>query len=342
MSSVDHQYDHADPGVLAKLIEGSGISFKNGKQSYIFDCPKCGKKQKLYVRKRDGRFVCFYCAEIDGFKGRPEFALRELLGLTLDELRGKLYGTAIHEDGAPQLELELHSFWDDEAEAPRNSNDPVAEPAVYPYHFYPLDHPFAKKGLAYMEARGLPLEVCAQYDLRYSPITRRVVFPLVKGGVLYGWQARTILPQTDGYNEQGQKVTIPKILTSTGAPRDRLLMFYDRTVNQEHLVITEGPVDAMKCHMLGANTATMGKAVSRAQAQVILEHPAEDVYLGLDPDAADEISRLVRDLGSEKKVYWLEPARGYGDLGEMPLEGVVEQFHRAQRVTAGHLFIYLE
>jgi len=41
-------------------------------------------------------------------------------------------------------------------------------------------------------------------------------------------------------------------------------------------------------------------------------------------------------------VYVLEPARGYEDLGDMPLEGVVEQFHGAQRVTAGHLFLYVK
>jgi DNA primase len=105
--------------------------------------------------------------------------------------------------------------------------------------------------------------------------------------------------------------------------------------------VTEGPVDGMKCHLLGSNTVTMGKAVLRRQARLIMEHPAEDVYLALDPDAAEETARLVRDLGSEKRVFLLEPARGFKDLGEMSLEGVVEQFYRAQLVTAGHLFIYL-
>jgi predicted RNA-binding Zn-ribbon protein involved in translation (DUF1610 family) len=333
-------YLPADTAILKKLIEESGIPFKPGKKSFIFDCPRCGKKQKLWMRRSDGRFKCFYCAEIDGFQGRPEFALRELLGLSIDELRGKLYGTEIYDSGEAALALELHSFWDDEEESPDLHAGPM-EPAAFPYHFYPLTHPFAKKGLAYLEGRGLPLDVCAQYDLRYSPIQRRVIFPLKKDGVLYGWQARTIQPQVEWYDDLGKKYTLPKILTSTGAPRDRLMMFYDQAAKSEHLIVTEGPVDGLKCHMVGGATVSMGKAVSHEQARIILDHPADDVYLALDPDAAQETARLVRELSVSKRVYLLEPARGFKDLGEMPLQGVVEQFHRAQRITAGHLFLYL-
>jgi hypothetical protein len=42
--------------------------------------------------KSDGRFVCWVCAETSGFKGRPEFALQELLGMSLSSIKEKIYG----------------------------------------------------------------------------------------------------------------------------------------------------------------------------------------------------------------------------------------------------------
>jgi len=325
---VDPLLNEIDVRALAKLIEGSGLDYKLGKKSWIFDCPRCGKKNKLYIRRSDGRFVCWYCAKIDGFEGRPEYALRELLGLPLEDLRFKLYGIGLSAGGS-FIEFDLQDFWDDDEEDPTVDDDPLI-PVTFPYHFYDLDHPFSKKGREYLEARGLPANLCREYDIRYSPIQRRVIFPVKMGGTLYGWQARTILPGVE-----------PKILTSDDLPRDRALMFYDRLRGSPHAIIVEGPVDGLKCHLVGGNAVTMGKAVSRAQVRLVVESGVTRVYLGLDPDAAEETARLVRDLYGID-VYVLEPARGYEDLGDMPLEGVVEQFHGAQRVTAGHLFLYVK
>jgi hypothetical protein len=77
--------------------------------------------------------------------------------MSLEELRFKLYGIGVRSDGA-LLDLDLTDFWGDDEEPP-DEDDPQ-EPVVMPYHFYDLDHPFAAKGRAYMEGRGLPADVC--------------------------------------------------------------------------------------------------------------------------------------------------------------------------------------
>ena len=56
-----------NPQKLNKYIKDLGISFKETSKSFIFNCPLCNGKDKLYVRKNDGRFRCFKCATDNGF-----------------------------------------------------------------------------------------------------------------------------------------------------------------------------------------------------------------------------------------------------------------------------------
>lgn len=334
--------DTIDPLVLKKLIEESNVPFKNGRASYIFDCPRCGKKQKLYLRKRDGMFICFYCAEIDGFKGKPEFALRELLGLPLSDLKFKLYGIGQSASGA-YIEIVLRDFWDEgDGENPQ-AQDAAALPLVhFPHDFYELDHEFAARGVKYLEGRGVPAAIAAGYDIRYCPPTRRVIFPVRHQDQLYGWQARTILKDTVWHDGDGNRYEIPKILSSNGIPRDRALGFWDRLDGSPHAILCEGPIDALKCHLAGGNVFTMGKAVSDQQIAALIASGVRKVYLGLDPDAALEMERLLREFRSAGlDVYELRPPQGFKDLGEMEMGHVLDVFHDAPRISPGHLFVHV-
>jgi hypothetical protein len=63
--------------------------------------------------KDDGRFLCFYCAEINGFKGRAEYALADMLGQPPAKIAKALYG-----DKIPTADLfmgfELQDWWSDD------------------------------------------------------------------------------------------------------------------------------------------------------------------------------------------------------------------------------------
>lgn len=329
---------HVDPDVLREYIREQGVHFDQTAASYVFTCPRCSGKKKLYIRKKDGRFVCWRCKETDGFQGRVEFALAALLGISVKEVRGKLYGDQAVE-AEVYLDVQVRDFFDD-GEADEVD---VVEHVVHtwPFDYYPIDHEHAARGLAYLEGRGVTAEVAKRYGLRYSPVERRVVFPVESQGILYGWQGRIIVPN-EWYDKDGEKHEIPKILSSDGLRRDRLLMFSDRLRGSGHAVLLEGPVDGMKADLCEGNVVTMGKAVSPQQVALLRNAGLDALYLGLDPDAAAETARLAADLNADMKLYQML-ARGVGkaDIGAMRPEEVLDLFRGAPRINPGRVFVYL-
>lgn len=331
-----------DIKALERLIETGGAPFKSKGRSWVFACPRCRKPEKLWIRKSDGRFVCWYCREIEGYEGRPEYALRDLLGKPLDEICEILYGaqTIVTPDTRLQIDL-IDWFAEDEQDDMLVLREVEAWRQIsWPGEIYPIDAPEAKLGREYLEARGIPGDISAVYGLHYWPQKRRVIFPVEMDGKLVGYQARTILPTEYVDQETGETYTIPKIVTSTDLKRDRALMFYPRLHGVGHAVLCEGPVDAIKAHKCGGNVATMGKAVTRQQLGLLRNAGAKRIYLALDPDAADETRLLAEELG-DLELFLLEPPRGQKDLGDCTFDEVYEAFRSARRIRPGMMFCYL-
>ena len=318
------------PERLKEIVEGSGVSLRQNTKSFIFTCPRCNKKDKLYIRKSDGKFVCFVCVESEGrFKGHCEYALAELLGQPVGELRRKLYGGDYDTRTTEELlSFQLIDFYgeDDEVTEDVTSTLPTLP---WPMNFLPIAHPQAARGLRYLEQeRGIPLLLAQAYGLRYCPPTRRVIFPIEVQNRLVGWQARSIVGAE------------PKILGNTDLRRDVTLMFGDRLQGSKHAVVCEGPIDGIKAHLCEGNVVTMGKAISDAQLKAIRNSGVERVYLAIDPDAAAEMARITHELG-DLELYHLLPARGRKDLGEMSPGAVLDQFRQAPRIRSQSLFIHL-
>lgn len=333
-----------DPDRLKDLVQGSGLSYRQNSRSYIFDCPKCGKKNKLFVMKTTGQFICWYCAEIDNFRGKPEYAFTELLQLPVHVVREKLYGYNPSTVLDPlDVALDPGYFFGDLDEIDIDAVEVIPTQA-FPWHFYPIAHPMARKGRLYLEGRGIPVEVATRYDVRYSPIEGRVIFPVKQEGRLVGWQARLVGPSEIWSEEDQDFIKKPKVLTwPTALPRERLLMFAERLKGCKYAVITEGPISGIKLDLCGANVATMGKAVSPGQIAILRNLGITRVYLALDPDAARETSRLVREL-SDMEVFHMDsrlaPTPGE-DPGELAFEDGLELFRNARREGPGSLFIFL-
>jgi hypothetical protein len=329
-------YRSVDTDVLRNLIEDSGLSFSQNSVSWIFTCPRCGKGKKLYVSKRSGRFVCFRCKETDNFQGRPEYALAELLGESVANISRQLYGDADF-DVELFIDVELHDFF--------GEDDPIDEDAIehdvghWPYDFYEIDEAQSKRGLDYVESRGISVGMAKRYDIRYSPELRRIYFPVGANGLLYGWQGRLVVPHE--MEVDGEPYEAPKILSSRGMRRERLLMFADRLKGCEHAVLCEGPIDAIKAHFCKGNIATMGKAVSPQQIQLLRHSGVKRLYLALDPDAAEEMNRLVDDLKCEIQLFNMVP-KGMGkvDLGAMSFVDVYNLFLNATLIENHHVFVF--
>jgi len=330
-------FQKVDPEVLRAFIEGSGLTYDQNSVSWIFTCPRCTKSKKLYLRKRDGRFVCWRCKETDNFQGRAEYALSELTGQSFADVCRFLYG---------DIPLRADSTFDARIEDFFGEGDDVdgeaTEHAIirWPSDFLQMDHPHAVRGREYMKERGVPTRLQLSYGLRYSPENRRVYFPIGERGLLYGYQGRLVIPHVYIDEETGEKKEVPKILSSKGVRRDRLLMFSDRLKDWQHAVVCEGPVDAIKAHYCRGNVATMGKEVSHQQMRLLINSGVQRVYVALDPDATEAIEKMVTDLYGDVEVYEMIPQKlGQKiDLGAMSFDEVYELFLGARRFET-RLFI---
>ena len=133
-----------------------------------------------------------------------------------------------------------------------------------------------------MTNRGISAETAIKYDIRYSPFYRRVIFPIKMNNKCYGWQGRAI-DLVD---------TKDRLRFNEGFNRASLLMFYDKAVGRDHLIVVEGPVDALKFDLVGGAIATMGTMITKKQFELINNAEAKTVYLGLDPDAVKDIKYI--------------------------------------------------
>ncbi len=342
--------NYLDPQKLADLISNSGLRPRENKLSYIFDCPKCQKAQRLWMFKESGQFVCWYCAEINGFKGRSEFALAALLDRPVGAIRKELYGSELTTADV-FFDFTLEDHWsDDEIDIPVPDMSKLNR-VLWSPDFYSIDHQFSPKGADYLAKRGISLEVAQHYGIRYSPTDRRVAFPVAYKGALFGWQAR-FTGETEWIDpETGQERRILKILStdSLSGQRDKVVQFADQLLGTDQAIVCEGPVDAIKCHlcqpapdMPAGNVATMGKVVSDQQVALLKYSGIKRVYLALDPDAEAEVGRLVKLFEPEVEVYLMKVPKPFKDFGEMSMDAVLLAYKAARRVVTGQMFFFLK
>ena len=322
----------ADADKLEVFVKESGLSYKTSNKSYIFTCPLCRKPDKLYIRRYDGRFICWVCAETSSFKGAPEFAFVELTNLPLKEIRKALYGDNQSYDVSRYLDVRFDDFSDEEG-----YEDTIALPELdRPYHHLPLDHRSSELGVNYLEGRGVPADIAMQYNIRYSPENRAVVFPVEMGDSLVGWQYRTIDPTE--VVKGGQTFTRLKIWSSDDMPREHVVMFANR-LTEDHAVLCEGPFDALKAHLVGGNVASMGKTLNYQQVDLLLRAGVRKLYLAQDPDAAYDVDSILEKFG-DVPCYRVEIPSPYEDLGQMPMEYARDTILSSQLLKMNRLHLY--
>ena len=331
-----------DAAKLAKYIRDAGLSFKQNSKSFIFTCPLCGGKEKLYIRKRDGRFACWKCRETEGFQGAPEYAFAEILGTPIAVIRKALYGHN-GERTTTFINLPFKDFLDEDDDLIEVAQEEVIPQAVFPYHCITLDYKGAKRGVTYLESRGIPLEVAQRYQIRYSPEKEAIVFPIMVNQVLVGWQYRTI-GKTQELLEDNTVVSKMKAWSSKDIPRDRVFMFQDNLIASPHAVLCEGPIDAIKVDLVGGGVCAMGKVVTQAQVNRILMSGVRKVYVALDPDAFKELNPLLSKFTDAVEVYRVEiPNVGKKpDLGALSFEEARRCVLEAKPLEKNRLYIWMK
>src|ERR1022692_1424663 len=318
-----------DPEVLSSYIEELGLSYKTNSLSYIFDCPKCNKSV-LYMYRTSGIFRCMKCV----FKGRPEYALSDLAGIPVGQVKERLYGSQ-WVDTTVELDLDLEDFFGED-----DDFDIEIIPEIkWKFDEYPIDHKFSVKGLAYLESRGISFEVAQKYHIRHSPTQQRVLIPMEVNGRLLGHQGRLIVPNIAWDEESSKYKEAPKIISTDNFPNSRVTMFADNLKGSEHAIVCEGPFDALKFDYCGGNIATTGKAVSKGQCNFIRSYGVKRVYLALDSNAYNETNRLVQEF-SDLATYVLKVPKNRKDFGECSFEECYQVFMNAELVFPGELQVY--
>lgn len=327
-------FNALDTKALKEIIETSGVEFKQNAVSWIFRCPRCMKSSKLYIRKRDGRYVCWVCSENQGYHGyRVDLPLSELLGGKRREYAQILWG-GDNDVLSNHIDLELidhfGEFEDDE-------DDFMGEPPLELrpwdlFEHYTIDHRKAEPGAAYLLKRGLDLDIARALDIRYSARQNRVCFPMIIDGKQYGWQGRYC-----GDNKHIHKADTCLAEHVAG----RYVMFGDTVTKFGRAILVEGPMDALKLAYCGGAVAGLGKGVTRYQVQWLAER-CKKLYIGLDADAGAEMNKMIdfaQTLGME--TFLIQPPKHRKDFGDCTMEEAQWSFERAIPINRTQLIMSL-
>lgn len=314
---------------LRELIQDTGVRFKENERAFYTVCPACnGKFGKCAISKESNSVGSTVC-----FSGKCDFDKQGFVSwyaLTM----GVTIAVALKAVGGKE---KVYKHFDEFAPDIKPSDEEKIPSTELPRGAFSLDFEGGERGAAYIMSRGISTEVAKQYGITYDSLEDRIVFPIGDlDGKLVGWQARSVRKVEDSM----------KVRNNVGFRRDRCVMFLDRLKGSGHAIICEGPIDAIKFHLAGGNVATMGKAVTPKQLQLILRPSVTKVYLALDDDAFAEMRKLCSKI--YLPVYRPEipqscrdrckAAGKKADFGECTMDEALEAVRNAPRIDADYLF----
>ncbi len=321
---------------IKDIIAEAGLSFKEKSRTIYTTCPMCSRDDKFSILKDNGACVCY--------RGSCDFGKRWFIdwmvmtmSITYSEAKAVLHDVELsqHIDESGNLKVLL-----DEPTEPTKQTE--LKPIKFPeFHMVPINSSEAEQGRLYLEGRGVPLEIALEYEIMYSPMFKRVIFPVKMGGKVYGYQGRHTqkVPDSD------------KVRNNEGFSRETLVMFLDRAEGKDYIIVTEGPVDAIKFHKAGSNVSTMGKIVTDKQQKLLFPPNIAKIYLALDEDAALETRDLHKKYG-DREVYIIKVPESCkqrcalhgkkADFGECTFDECLQAFADAERLTGNEILIHLK
>ena len=321
---------------IKRILDEEGVTCRERKRTVHPPCPSCGRSDKFSVIWVNGACICYHGSCNFG-KQWFDVWLAETAHISLKEARRRIYGRKGDEPASLSLVVDL------DPQALKKEEDLIL-PTDWPANgFMPITHPEAQEGATYLYNRGIPLEVASAYQIAYSPSWRRVGFPVIVDGICYGWQARTI-----------DKDNPMRMLNNTNFRREQFVMFADNIKGLSRVIITEGPVDAIKFYKVGGMVCTMGKGFSDKQLEFLQSRLpiGSQWFLAMDDDAAEEMVQIAKEV-SPDPVYRLyvpesctKRCKEKGkkpDFGECTAEECIESIKNAKALTGySHIMCYLK
>lgn len=307
-------------GRLQRFLDKHGVHYTESKKSFITAClsPSCGKEDHCYIRKSDGRSICFRC----GSKWNWKRMVSAIVGCRFEDAYEAFWGSGAGEEVEKPLDVELlFNLGEDEEEEEFSEQPIVLGPDL-------VCASTVMRAVDYLVTRGVEnLSVMFNFNLKYHAMMDAVVFPVMREGKIYGWQARRIDPK------EGEL----RLISHRSFSKSKFLLNYDRAKTQSNVVLVEGPFDCLHVDLLHEGiigVASLGKSISMDQIKLILDLKATHVYLGLDPDASSEVYEVIRRIGYGKNLFRIMPPKHRKDFGECNEKEVMESVLSAIPVTA--------
>lgn len=182
--------------------------------------------------------------------------------------------------------------------------------------------PFSGHVPSYALRRGLPLEICREYELGWDAKERRLVFPVRRSdGALVGVTGRAVPDEIQ-----------PRYRDYRGFEKGRYLYCEHKLVPGGRVVVVEGFVDALIVRAAGVENAvaTMGARVTKHQVRRLLDLN-RPIYLMQDGDKAGREARAacVRAMHGRTTLFDV-PLPVDGDPDEMTRGQILDALSRAK------------
>lgn len=270
---------------IKTILDRLRVDYEEKTKTLHMECPHCNKSDKFSMLQANGYTVC-YRGSCDYGKRNFTYYVSKTAKISIQDAKDLIYGQdLLLSTNGDTIDI---NFMDDDK--PLRELKEVPYPATFDH----ISGLFPSDGRTYLENRGIPLELIHYYEIKWNNFQRRVVFPIFMNHKCFGYQGRAIDNVEKGF----------RMRNNEGFNRESLIMFYDQIEKGGHVIINEGPIDAIKFHFCKGNIATLGKVVTDKQIELILSKEPSAIYLGLDDDAYEETLLLKKKLRGIK-VYEL-------------------------------------
>ena len=324
MSTYERALRQFDAASFVRRLGGEKESGNRYSHEYLLPCPKCGSSRLRWNHLKDA-WICWGCRRT----GSTLLLVQLCLGV--DELKAFDFIYAGYEGGDGQhAQLDAAIATHIPSQRPRLRRLPQIPwpPAVDRLD----DHPAHAKAWRYLAGRGISPSTAAIWGLGFGRsgwLKDYLVFPVYMDDGLVYWQGRAAFDPAPGSAGRFRKTLNPR---SDGehATAAEVLLNYDRVRYHDHVVICEGPFDAMK---IGPHAvALLGKSASEAKLARLLRLRARrfTVYLDRGDEERRHAEAIASVLSAQAAVAIAEPPEGY-DPGALTPEQNAFVVERASR-----------
>jgi hypothetical protein len=257
----------------------------------ILTCFWCGKRGKLYVNVKKGRFFCFRCGA--GTHASLADFIKDHRGTTRSEAWAFIKGHSLdiarprYDSGEAPGERLQRLFQTRRPDAIEDGLPPEYKP------LYPLgelsDTVFAERAMAYLHGRGLSDGDCLLYRIGVCLDGRyrfRIIIPIVESGISVYFVARLFFGIGKRYLNPPHE--------SLSVDPSALLFNWDMAKQAAHLRLAEGVFDSMS---LGESAAALlGNVLKSGQRRRLEIGAWASAEIWLDADARAEADVLAQEL----------------------------------------------